>query len=408
LNEDFNWDASFHIDPTASLNLNYILQNALGRLSQYRYQSPGIGLSKEFKFMKDIYTYANYYHQESKNFSSPTSDYINDRIYLGLRFSLIGELYYYLNRELNWLRERFTGARTEPNATETGVDWSSQVGKTPFYGTFRFTFRNEEDTVSNLSFLSGEDYIEGYSELSFRPSPDKEIYGSCRARNVWADNPRVSKRVEMSFNAGMRYLWDTGLSWESVGNIEGYIFKDYNSDGLRQRDEPPVQGVKMWLGKDKFQVTDMFGYYKFKGIRARRAYVSLDSSSLPPGFVLTVPLIQEVIIENNRTLRLDFGIISQTQISGLVFEDTDGNSQFNKEDKGIANVAIVLEDGKKAITDAGGKYSFMNISPGEHTLTLDLNSLPVNYLPRVPLAKKITLFEGVTYFHSIPLKRIEE
>jgi hypothetical protein len=212
----------------------------------------------------------------------------------------------------------------------------------------------------------------------------------------------------MSFNAGMRYLWDTGLSWESVGNIEGYIFKDYNSDGLRQRDEPPVQGVKMWLGKDKFQVTDMFGYYKFKGIRARRAYVSLDSSSLPPGFVLTVPLIQEVIIENNRTLRLDFGIISQTQISGLVFEDTDGNSQFNKEDKGIANVAIVLEDGKKAITDAGGKYSFMNISPGEHTLTLDLNSLPVNYLPRVPLAKKITLFEGVTYFHSIPLKRIEE
>jgi hypothetical protein len=209
-----------------------MLQNDLGGLSQFRYQSSGLGLNKRFKFIKDISTHFNYYHQESTSFSSPSSNYINERIYAGLRFSLIGALSYYINKEINWLEERYTATNTRPNALETGVDWSSQIGKTPFFGSFRFTFRDEENTLADLSFLSGEDYIEGYTELTFRPTNDTEIYGSCRMRNVWADNPNVSKRIEASFNSGMRYLWDTGVHWESVGNIEGYIFKDLNSDGL--------------------------------------------------------------------------------------------------------------------------------------------------------------------------------
>lgn len=407
-NEDFNWDAFYQVDPVTTLSLNYALQNDLGRISQSRYQGTGIGASRTFRLIRNISTYFNYYHQDSKNFSSPSADYINERVYLGLRFSIIGGLYYYLNKEYNWLEERYTANRSRPYATETGVDWTGQFGKSPLSGTFRFAFRDEEDTIANLSFLSGEDYIEGYSELTYRPTNDKEIYGSCRMRNVWADNPSISKRVEMDFNAGMRYLWDTGVRWESVGNIEGYIFKDLNSDGLKQRDEPPIEGVKIWLGKNKFRVTDLFGYYKFKGIRARKAYVNLDISTLPKGYVLTVPITQEVNIANNRSSRLDFGIISNSEISGLVFEDVDGNGEYGGDDKGVAGVVITLEDGKKAATDATGRYSFLNASIGGHTLSLDLSSLPVFYLPQAAITKKITLFEGAACIYQIPLKRIKE
>jgi len=258
-----------------------------------------------------------------------------------------------------------------------------------------------------MSFLSGQDYIEGYSQLSYRPNNDTEIYGAFRVRNIWADNPSISKRIDVDFNAGLRYVWDTGVAWESTGSIEGHVFKDLNSDGLRQRDEAPIEGVKIWLGKDKSQVTDIFGYYKFKNVRGQKVYVNLDTSSLPGGFISTVPVTQGVNIEQSRIINVDFGISSRTEITGIVFEDVDGNGEYSEPDKGVRKVIITLEDGKEAVTDDSGRYFFRNFPIGEHTISLDLKSIPVYYLPEVPITKEIVLFEGVTYIYNIPLKRIE-
>ncbi len=404
-NEDFNWDVDYKLDSASSVGAAYSLQNDLGKISQVRYQSAGLNYSRKFDFLTDIYTYVNYYHQENKNYSSHASDYINDKIFGGIRVRLIGELYYYANREFNWLQERFTGTRTKPNAFETGIDWSDQLAKTPFYGNLRLAYREEKDTESSLSFLSGEDYIEAYSELAYRPTNDQESYVSCSMRNVWGQDPRVTKRLEMIFNFGMRYLWDTGFHWDSVGNIEGYVFKDFNSDGLKQEGELPIDGAQVWLGKDKSQVTDKSGYYRFTGIKARKAYVSFDTSSLPVGFVLTVPATQEVNIEHHRTAKLDFGVISRSEISGIIFEDTDGNGEFGAGDTAVLNVALSLENGLKAISDNYGRYYFPNVTPGEHTITLDLNSLPLSYLPSISVFKKIDLAEGATYLFNIPLKK---
>lgn len=407
-NEDFNWDLNYQLDSQTTFGLAYALQNELGRVSQYRYQSPSLSMTRRFHFIRDIYTYANYYHQESKNFSSSTSDYVNDKIYLGLRFNLIGDLHYYLNKETSWLEERYTATKRKPNAWETGVDWSGQLSNSPYYGNFRFTYRDEEDAESTLSFLSGEDYIESYGELSYRPDNNKEFYGSCRVRNVWADNPSVSKRFEVAFNAGMRYLWNTGLRWDSVGSIEGYVFKDLNSDGLRQRDEAPIEGMKVWIGKDKSQVTDLFGYYKFKNIKGRKAFVNFDASMIPTGFVLTVPVTQEVLIAQGQTVRVDFGMISRCEIRGLVFEDVDGNGGYSREDIGLEGVGFILDDNIRVLSDSSGSYSFPNVNAGEHTVTLDLETLPIHYLPKAAIKEHITIYEGVTYIYNIPLGKIEE
>jgi len=407
-NEDFDLNASYQIDPSAALDASYSLQNELGRLSQTRYQNASMGINKKFRLIRDISTYAIYTHQENKSYTAPSVNYIDDKINLGLRFSLIGQLYYYLTKEFNWLNERYTGRWSNPNALETGLDWSNQIDNTPFYGTFRFSWRDEEDASSPLSFLAGQDYIEGYSELSYKPTAGTEVYGSCRVRNVWADKSGVAKRIEASFNTGMRLLWNTGVRWDSVCNIDGFVFKDLNSDGLRQRDEPPVEGIKIWLGKDRSCLTDLFGYYKFKGVRGRKAYVSLDMNTLPSGFLVTVPPNQEVAIANGQTLRADFGIMSNSEIKGAVFDDKDADGKYDSDEKGVEGVVVILEDGKKAKTDNAGRYSFSNMLPGEHTITADIGSIPVYYLPKVALTKKITLFEGVTYLYNIPLRRIED
>lgn len=407
-NEDYDFNARYTIDPTTSLRFYYTLQNEIGKLNQLRYQSPGVGLNKTFNLIRPISTYIDYRHRQNTNFTGPSVNYINDSIIMGLRLSLVGELYYFANRQLNWLNEKFTDIHSRPQVFETGVDLNSQIGNSPFYENMRFTYRDEENAGSALGFLSGEDYIEGYNELSYKPGKDTEIYCSSRIRNVWADNPNVNKRIEFDFRAGLRYLWDTGIRWEGVGTIEGYVFRDLNSDALRQRDEAPEEGIKVWLGKDRSTTTDIFGYYKFTKVKGKKAFVTIDAQSLPIGFVLTVPQIQEAAIVQGKTTRVDFGIISRSEISGFVFYDVNGDGVFNKGDIGVKGATLTLENGIKVQTDSEGRYAFRNASIGEHTITLDLNSLPVYYLPGVPLTQKIELFEGVVYIYNIPLKKAQQ
>ena len=407
-NEDYDFNARYTIDPTATLRMNYTFQNELGKISQSRYQNVGTGLSKSFNFIRKINSFIDYRHQERKNYSSPSMDYINESISTGIRFNLIRQLYYFLNQQWNWLEERYNGNRSTPHAFETGVDLSSQIFNSPFYENISFRYRNEGDAESGSSFLSGEDYIEGYTELSYRPNPGTEAYCSSRIRNVWPGNTGVNKRIEADFNIGMRYLWDTGVRWESVGSIEGYVFRDLNADGLRQRDEAPVQGIKILLGKDKTAITDEFGYYKFGKVKGKRAFVVLDIMSLPSGFVLTVPQRQEVAIKHSQTVRADFGIISRSEISGIVFYDANDDGEYNRGDVGIKDAVLTLEDGKRVTTQVDGTYSIRNASVGEHKITLDLNSLPPEYLPKVPMVKEMTLFEGLTYIYNIPLKKIKK
>jgi hypothetical protein len=404
-NQDVNWRTSYKLDPLTTLGLTYNLQNELGKISPYRYQSAETSFSRTLKLLNDIDLFAAYAHQENKNFTAPSLDYVNDRLYAGLRFRLFGEFYYYANKEVNWLVEKDTGNRSRPNAFETGLDWRGQIGKGPFSLVSRLTYRDEEDTESPLSFLSGEDYLEGYSEISYHSPRDLEIFGACRLRNIWSDNPNVTKRFEASFNLGLRYLWDTGLKWEPIGDIEGYVFDDKNFDGRMQKGETGLEGVRLWIDKASAQTTDMRGHYLFKAVHGRKAYVNIDSASIPSGFVFTTPAAQEATIAQHRRVRLDFGLTARSEISGFVFEDVDGDGEYNsKKDKGVRGVVFNLEEGSSATSDEQGRYVFTRIAPGEHTLELDLTSLPVRYLPSVAVTKKITLFQGVTYLYNIPLK----
>ncbi|MDD5561468.1 MAG: SdrD B-like domain-containing protein [Candidatus Omnitrophica bacterium] len=408
-NEDLDATLDYKIDPLTNLEVSYTLQNDLGKLSQVRYQSSGIGIDKLVPvFGKEVSTYIKYSHQDNKNFSAPSLDYANEKFFAGLRFSVIGALYYYFNREINWLTERYTGNHVRPNVTETGLDWYDRIGTSPFWGSMRFTWRDEEHADSPLSFLAGEDYIEGYSELSYRPADGQEVYASARIRNIWKENAAAVSRVEASFNVGMKLLWDTGFRWDAVSTIQGYVFKDYNSNGLMERNEPPVFGIKVWLGKKRYQVTDELGYFKFDKVHGKMAYVTLDTGTLPAGYMLTVPVTQGVPIENAASSKVYFGITSRSEIRGMVFEDTNEDGEYSLGEKGVPGVEITLDGDKTAATGIDGSYTFSQAQPGVHELSANLNSIPVYYLPLVALKKKFPLQEGESSIWNIPLRKIQK
>jgi hypothetical protein len=180
-----------------------------------------------------------------------------------------------------------------------------------------------------------------------------------------------------------------------------------NSDGLLERDEPPVKGIKIWLGKEKSCVTDILGYYQFANVKARKAYLNLDTSTIPAGFTLTVPAAQEAALSHGKAIRVDFGVASRSEITGIVFEDVDGDSKLGMKDLPVHGVVMVLEDGTRSVTDDLGRYFFRRAALGSHTLTLDLSSLPGQYIPTVPIFKDLELYEGVSYTYNIPLQKGE-
>ncbi|MFC1594632.1 SdrD B-like domain-containing protein, partial [Candidatus Omnitrophota bacterium] len=324
----------------------------------------------------------------------------------GLRFGLTDNLYFYASKEYNWL-EDYAGNWSNPHVTETGLNYNTQLYESPFYLSSRLYFRNEEETIATRSFLAGQDNLEGHVELRYQPSEDLSTYLNFRANNIWAESPDVTKRVEAEVRFGTRFTFDTNLKWNPIGSITGRVFKDSNADGIYQSGELPMQDITILLGKEKTDITDSEGAFIFKNIRAKKAFVYLDVDTLPRGFVVTGPSSHEVDIEHRKLVEVDFGIVARSEIYGIIFNDVNQNGKFDAGDKGVGDIVLSLEDGSKTQTNARGQYYLRGVTPGAHTITLDMNSLPIDLIPQVPIFKEIELFEGVTYVHNIPLKKAQ-
>jgi len=91
--------------------------------------------------------------------------------------------------------------------------------------------------------------------------------------------------------------------------------------------------------------------------------------------------------EARSLVRMNEELFSQKGfIVGRVFEgkcEADG-----REDAGVPNVRVYLEDGRYALTDEGGRYHFEGLDPATHTVQLDKLTLP-GYLELAPCADRM-------------------
>ena len=136
--------------------------------------------------------------------------------------------------------------------------------------------------------------------------------------------------------------------------------------------------------------------------------MTLDIATIPAGYILTVPVTQEISIVNGVISKVYFGIVSRSEIRGVVFEDLNGDGEYSVGEKGVSGVSISLDGTKAAVTDTDGRYIFPEAQAGDHELSADLNTIPVYYLPRVPLKKKFPLYEGESSVWNIPVRKIQK
>jgi len=80
--------------------------------------------------------------------------------------------------------------------------------------------------------------------------------------------------------------------------------------------------------------------------------------------------------EARASIRLREDLFRSTgTIVGRVLEANCAQQTFSEE-QGVANIRVYLEDGRYAVTDAGGRFHFEGLAPGTHVAQLDTFTVP--------------------------------
>ncbi len=198
------------------------------------------------------------------------------------------------------------------------------------------------------------------------------------------------------------------------GSISGMKFNDANGNGLLDPGEAGVGGVTINLFTGNAAtgsplataVTDGSGSFSFPNLVA--GVYSL-TEILPSGYRQTSPSIlgggfNVVSVAPGQNVQ---GILFGNQlipqfgaISGMKFNDLNGNGVLDPGEPGLGGVTILLAppvgDPNATTTDSSGNFSFQNLAPGSYTLSEVVPNGYQQTLPPPPGTMTVTVTAGNT------------
>ncbi|GEM_PF-5695833 len=197
-----------------------------------------------------------------------------------------------------------------------------------------------------------------------------------------------------------------------AATISGQVWSDQDNNSIQDAGEPGVPGVVVRLldgaanelAKD---TTDSGGNYSFSGLAAGSYQIHFIVSTAPIGLRkiaqqhVTLLIDQDsdpdaqgytdiinIAAATNDVPDIDMGLqVSPTAtISGLAWQDLDGNQLLSAGDTTVSGIAVMLRDSAGMLiyqdtTDATGKYSFSPVEYGKYVVVFDTASFPASLVP---------------------------
>ncbi|MDM7934307.1 MAG: SdrD B-like domain-containing protein, partial [Methanothrix sp.] len=173
----------------------------------------------------------------------------------------------------------------------------------------------------------------------------------------------------------------TGRDFGNRGNltITGVKFYDANGNGLQEEDEPGIPGGSVSLIRDgavlATTTTDEDGAYSFNNVLPGTYTIS---DPLPGGLVLTTSSTVVVTVKTSLVVKANFGVAGQYSISGVKYNDLNGNGARDAGEPGIAGWEMLLTGNlwfgkpihaRTAITASDGSYKFERLLPGTYKVS---------------------------------------
>jgi hypothetical protein len=120
---------------------------------------------------------------------------------------------------------------------------------------------------------------------------------------------------------------------------------------------------------------------------------------------------EEVVatVTDSATTTLAPGAFSpRSVLLGTAFVDRDRNHRYDRHvDEPVAGLRLYLPDGRSAVTDEEGRYTFPDLAPGVTSLKLDATTAPPRRLDRTPTEAadglwRLTLQPGTITRQDLP------
>jgi len=341
-------------------------------------------------------------YQNSHSSVSNISNYDREDVIAGIQLPLTNHLSTFANYEYDWLNQpESSGGHSDPSVINAGIEYEKPLNSKVSFNS-QLTYRDELGVKPNeISFLSGEESVIISGGLTYNPTPDVSIFADCDASKIWSHvgNPSYD---DFEAHLGVRITFGGGVYWDPLGTVSGIVYKDMKGEGKYVSGDEGIPDVKVKVG-DKETITDKHGRYHIQ-VRAKGVFVTPVLDTVPGGLIFSTPQTLLVNIIQGRTSHADFGLISQTGIYGIVFVDIKGTGIPSEGDQFIRKVKVVLDGKITQKSDLNGSFYFRKVSPGAHTLTIDINTLALDMVPLVKLTNRIDVAEGTNYVFNIPLK----
>jgi len=250
----------------------------------------------------------------------------------------------------------------------------------PGDGPFEITLNG-----GNSQFLSNGSYT--YSKLlpgsyTVAENPPQNWQGSS---SVSCSNGATGT-ISVTFNLNAGENVSCTFNNTEFGSISGRKFEDMNADGDGTSD-PGLAGWTIKLYQNQSQInstlTDNNGNYIFSGLLPGNYSVCEELSS---GWFRSLPADSDCyeinLLAGQNVTGKDFGNYQKGSISGIKFNDENGNGVLDSGEIGLAGWTIFL-DGTSLSTQTGndGSYQFSDLVPGNYTVKETLQTSWVQISP---------------------------
>jgi uncharacterized repeat protein (TIGR01451 family)/fimbrial isopeptide formation D2 family protein len=211
------------------------------------------------------------------------------------------------------------------------------------------------------------------------------------------------------------------FGYQGSASVGDTVWLDVNGDGTQETGDPGLPGIPVTVTSagadgvlgtaDDISVTtttDSAGHYTVSGLPAGPTTVSYTTSSLPAGDVAKSDLdggdpslTTLTLASGDDRTDVDFVAVGSQQLSGIVFDDKNGNRRQGAGEPGVAGITLrVTWAGPSGpvtittVTGPGGAWSLSNLPVGNYTVIADPATYPTNFRASIGQTTSLTLASG--------------